>query len=289
MEQDAQQASRDQAISLVVDQVVPGGGMVFDAWRGAKTASETNSFVLGAVIPGLDVNGGDKVDVVWGGSRGETIRTLAGNDAVMGFGGNDIISGGAGRDWLAGGAGDDSLDGGSDLDAALYAAARSGFTILKTAQGFSVSGPDGFDTVTGIERLMFADAAVALDVDGTGGKAYRLYQAAFDRLPDTGGVGYWINRLDQGASLTAVADAFVGSAELSQRYGTLNNDQFVNQLYLNVLNRDADAGGQTYWSGHLNAKNLTRADVLAYFSESPENQVAVNGVIQNGFEYTPYG
>ena len=290
MDLDAQQASRDQGISIVVDQVVPGGGMVFDAWRGAKTASETNSFVLGAVIPGLDVNGGDKVDVVWGGSRGETIRTLAGNDAVMGFGGDDIISGGAGRDWLAGGAGNDALDGGADLDAALFAAARSGFTILKTAQGFSVSGPDGLDTVTGIERLMFADTAVALDIDGTGGKAYRIYQAAFNRTPDAGGLGYWIKVLDDGAALRDVAQGFMGSAEFQSAYGANpTNGQLVTRFYENVLHRPPDEGGFNYWLGILNQGLDTAAGALANISESPENQAGVIGAIQNGFEYTPYG
>jgi Ca2+-binding RTX toxin-like protein len=290
MDLDAQQASRDQAISIVADQAVPGGGMVFDAYRGAKSASETNSFVLGATIPGLPVNGADKVDVVWGSSGSDTIRTLAGNDAVMGFGGNDIISGGPGRDWLAGGAGDDSLDGGPDLDAALYTGGRLGYTIQKTGQGFSVSGPDGSDTLTGIERLMFADTAVGLDVDGTGGKAYRIYQAAFNRAPDTGGLGYWIKVLDDGAALRDVAQGFMGTAEFQSAYGTNpSNAQLVGKFYENVLHRPPDEGGFTYWLGILNQGLDTAAGALANISESPENQTGVIGVIQNGFEYTPYG
>jgi hypothetical protein len=46
-----------------------------------------------------------------------------------------------------------------------------------------------------LERRAPASAtrAVALDVDGAAGQAYRLYQAAFDRAPDKNGLGYWIN------------------------------------------------------------------------------------------------
>jgi len=290
MDLDAQRGAREQAVSIVADQVLPGGGMVLDAYRGAKSASETNSFVLGAVIPGLQVTGADKVDVVWGGSGSETIRTLGGNDAVMGFGGNDLIVGGTGRDWLAGGAGEDSLDGGADLDAALYAGGRSGYTILKTGQGFSVSGPDGSDTVTGIERLMFADAAVALDIDGTGGKAYRIYQAAFNRTPDSGGLGYWIKVLDDGAALRDVAQGFMGSPEFQSAYGTNpTNGQLVSRFYENVLHRPPDEVGYNYWLGILNQGLDTAAGALANISESPENQAGVVGVIQNGFEYAPYG
>jgi serralysin len=52
-----------------------------------------------------------------------------------------------------------------------------------------------------------------------------------------------------------------------------------------VLHRGADAGGASYWTGHLNAHDLSRAEVLAYFSESPENQAALIGTIQNGMTY----
>lgn len=290
MDRDAQEGLRDQATSIVADQVIPGGGMVHEVFLGGKQASQTNSFVLEAVIPGLPVTGGDKVDVVWGGSRGETISTLGGNDAVMGFGGDDIISGGDGRDWLAGGAGNDSLDGGADLDVALYAGGKSGYTILKTGQGFSVSGPDGFDTLTGIERLMFADTGVALDVEGTGGKAYRIYQAAFDRTPDTGGLGFWIKVLDDGAALRDVAQGFMGSPEFQLAYGTNpSNAQLVSKFYENVLHRPPDEGGYAYWLGILNQGLDTAAGALANISESPENQAGVIGAIQNGFEYMPYG
>ena len=33
---------------------------------------------------------------------------------------------------------------------------------------------------------------LALDINGTAGQVYRLYQAAFDRKPDLVGLGYWI-------------------------------------------------------------------------------------------------
>jgi len=212
-----------------------------------------------------------QADMVWGGA--------------LNFAGAQVQTAGAGSGG-GGGTVADVINGLAGIDTVAYGVARGSASIGRNADGSYAVFTNGVgDTLVNVERLQFSDAKVAIDVNGQGGQAYRLYQAAFDRTPDTGGLGYWINTLDQGASLTAVANAFVGSAEFSQRYGALNNDQFVNQLYLNVLNRNADAGGQAYWTGHLNASNLSRADVLAYFSESPENQAAVIGVIQNGMVY----
>jgi len=54
-----------------------------------------------------------------------------------------------------------------------------------------------------------------------------------------------------------------------------------------VLHRDPDQGGYDFWNGALNS-GFTRAQTLAQFSESPENQAAVVGVISNGFDYQPF-
>jgi hypothetical protein len=61
------------------------------------------------------------------------------------------------------------------------------------------------DTLINVERLKFADTAIALDTSGVGGQAYRVYKAAFNRTPDLGGLGYWIGGMDSGASLKSVA------------------------------------------------------------------------------------
>jgi hypothetical protein len=127
-----------------------------------------------------------------------------------------------------------------------------------------------------------------MDVQGSAGQSYRLYQAAFDRAPDTGGLGFWMKSMDDGGlALVSVAQYFMDSPEFSTRYGPLDTPQFVTQLYANVLHRGPDEGGRDYWIGHLNQGNLTRAETLTYFSESAENQAALIGVIENGMTYLP--
>ena len=44
----------------------------------------------------------------------------------------------------------------------------------------------------------------------------RLYEAALDRLPDQGGLNFWIDALQDGLSLSVLAGAFVASAEFQR-------------------------------------------------------------------------
>lgn len=139
-----------------------------------------------------------------------------------------------------------------------------------------------------VERVQFADTSLALDVTGKAGQAYRLYEAAFDRKPDLGGLGYWIDKLDHGMSLQSMAQGFIDSSEFQAMYGkNPSHTTFVDQLYYNILDRAPDQGGLNYWVGQLQAATLNEAQVLASFSESNENVIALSGVIQNGIEYLP--
>ncbi|CAN7708790.1 DUF4214 domain-containing protein [Pseudoduganella sp. LjRoot289] len=199
----------------------------------------------------------------------------------------------AGADTLSATAGINHLDGGAGTDTVLYAGTRGGYTVAKTAYGYTVadvSGPGATDLLVNSERIKFADKSVAIDIDGLGGQAYRIYQAAFNRAPDLSGLGYWIAVMDEGVSLGGVAGRFMASAEFAGLYGstTPGNDVLVTQLYSNVLHRTPDAGGYAYWMNILNTGLGSQATVLAEFSESAENKAQVIGAIQNGFEYTPY-
>ena len=153
-----------------------------------------------------------------------------------------------------------------------------------------VTKPGGIDTLISVERVKFDDGTLALDFEGNAGQAYRLYQAAFDRVPDTEGLGYWIGRLDSGTtSLKAVADSFLQSPEFVKTYGTqetVSNAQFVELLYRHTLDRNYEQEGFDYWVERLDGGHTNRADLLAFFSESDENVASVSPVVQNGVWFT---
>ena len=227
-----------------------------------------------------------RVDRLWGvvlsgddwfnlGAQADNVSLHAGDDYVDSGGGNDVITGGAGND---------TLNGNTGIDTSVYTGTRAGYTVTRgSGDALTVSGADGTDSLLSVERLQFSDKTVALDIDGIAGQAYRVYQAAFNRTPDNGGLKYWIGLMDGGVSLPTVSSAFIASAEFKALYGTKpTNDLFVAKLYDNVLHRAPDQGGYNYWVGLLNTGKIDNISTLINFSESAENQAGVIGVIQNG-------
>ena len=105
------------------------------------------------------------------------------------------------------------------------------------------------------------------------GEDYRLYQAALNRTPEAKGLAYWYQSLRSGATLQDVAHGFLASPEFNATYGSLNNNDFVQQLYSNVLHRGGDATGIDYWTSSLN-QGSSRENVLLSFSDSFENRLA---------------
>jgi serralysin len=195
----------------------------------------------------------------------------------------DTLRGGAGNDRLTGGAGNDRLEGGAGIDAAVFSGAASGWSWQSSGQTRQVNGPDGADTLLDVERLRFTDLTIGFDAITA--QAYRLYQAAFNRAPDQPGLAFHVNAMDHGWGLTNISQNFIDSPEFSRTYGALDNSAFVNQLYLNVLHRQGEAAGVAY---HINdlSNGVSRAQLLANFSESPENQAALLGVVQAGMAFT---
>jgi hypothetical protein len=98
----------------------------------------------------------------------------------------------------------------------------------------------------------------------------RLYFTYFLRIPDYDGLMFWVDAYAAGMTLNQISDQFATSPEFIAMYGTLPNEDFVSQIYQNVYGRLPDAEGLAFWTGHLDAGNLTRGEVMVYFSSSPE-------------------
>lgn len=229
------------------------------------------------------------IDTAGNGSVQVEMRVLTGGMDNVGGTGSLRDSG----SFMVASSGSERLVGLAGTDTVSYAGLRSHFTVLRDGGAATVIdnvGMSGVDTLVNVERITFSDVSLALDIEGTAGQAYRLYKAAFNRTPDKQGVGYWIKMMDAGQSLEQVAAGFATSAEFKQLYGAnASNAQFVELLYNNVLHRSAEGAGLDYWMKALGEQHVPRAQVLAYFSESAENQAQVIGAIQNGIEFTPWG
>ena len=122
------------------------------------------------------------------------------------------------------------------------------------------------------DSVIFTDGASASYYgEEIASQVYRLYQAALDRAPDNAGQAGWAADLYSGdISLVEIADRFIRSQEFTSRFGEdLTDAAFVDLLYLNVLNRPADAAGAQGWLDFL-AGGASRAEVLVGFSQSAE-------------------
>jgi hypothetical protein len=128
---------------------------------------------------------------------------------------------------------------------------------------------------------------VDLNVNGPAGQAYRLYQAAFGRVPDPEGLGFHIGAMQMGQNLASIAGNFLGSPEFEQRYGALSTNDFVTRLYLNVLGRAPDSAGLAFYVDNIGSARTSRAQVLVGFSESPENKQLTAAATAGGISYVP--
>lgn len=101
-----------------------------------------------------------------------------------------------------------------------------------------------------------------------------LYVATFNRAPDTGGLIYWSDHA--GMTLEQIAASFFVQPETQALYPeALSNEVFVNTIYNNVFNRDAEPGGLAYWVDALESGSVSRANMIL--------------AIVNGAQNTPIG
>ena len=192
----------------------------------------------------------------------------------------DTLLGGAGNDVFDGGSGNDQLTGGSGSDTARFSGNRALYTITAVAGGFQVSGPDGTDTLTGIERARFADQLVQLQAGGntpptgalgiTGVAAQGTALSITSTLADADGLGalsYRWQASSNGTSWTDIAAAVAASFTPGEAQ--------VGKL-LRVLG--------SYVDGQGNAEAVTSAATaaVANLNDAPSGIVLVSGNAQQG-------
>jgi serralysin len=195
-----------------------------------------------------------------------------------------------GDDVIAVSASSTRVDAGAGWDVAVLGGARAAYGVTAGSEGFAVvQASTGIaDVLVNVERVQFGDGnALALDVAGSPGQLYRMYETAFNRVPDVAGLGFWLKKMDAGVDLVSIALGFAQSEEYAKWYGQADNEHFVTQLYVNSLDRQSQEFEVQYWAAKLD-NGMSRAELLVNFSQSDELQVRLAGVIQNGVDYIPY-
>jgi serralysin len=298
------------------------------SWVKAKAALITD--------PGqITINIGTQIESALLGPGSDTV---IGNDLSnhMQLGaGSDVVDALAGDDRIWPGSGNDTIFGGSGIDEVYLPLRRADVSLQRLTQAdllgrmpkspadasheepsqilwvstdqrlfIQVVGAyqgEGTDYFLGVEKIVFSDQVLELQPSETLKSVDRLYRAAFARSPDEAGMGYWLDRSQEGAKLRDIAEGFVSSAEFLMRYGTVGSSQgdalFVQAMYQNVLGRQPDPEGFLYWTSLLAGESykgvsygkLTPADLLYGFSQSTEFQQQLAPLIEQvGIAYVPW-
>lgn len=104
---------------------------------------------------------------------------------------------------------------------------------------------------------------------------YRIYLGVLDRLPDQSGFDWWLNRYNQDASFAQLIEGFYNSQEFFQiadanKDGQISNNELLNHLYINVLEREADIEGYNWWINTIQTKSVSHVEVIFSFTQSDE-------------------
>jgi hypothetical protein len=125
------------------------GGQVLTGTSGAETLS-----------PGIGNNhllGDGGTTVTYANSPNGVTVDLGHGTASNGYGGTDTLSN---IHAIIGSVHDDMVTGGPGIDTAVFSGLRSAYTLTRSGHSLVVSGPDGADTLTRVEKIAFTDGTI---------------------------------------------------------------------------------------------------------------------------------
>jgi hypothetical protein len=233
-----------------------------------------------------DLQSGSGVNAFGGTDRYSSIENLTGSAF------NDILAGDSANNGFIAGAGNDTLNGRLGIDIAAFSSARAAYIVTRSGATTTVSGPDGIDTLTDIERLQFSDKNIAVDLGAgeSAGMTVRIIGAAFDTArmtPDLVGIGIGI--FDAGASMLRVCELALDTPLFLSLAGSHSNVDFVNTVYRNVVGTVPTAPVRDSLVNLLQGSGgtMSQAELLMLAANVNENGVNINvvGLQQSGVEF----
>ncbi|AWN39710.1 DUF4214 domain-containing protein [Methylobacterium durans] len=137
---------------------------------------------------------------------------------------------------------------------------------------FTAASQSGFFT----DAQIYDSIVNSPEANGNVDPIVRLYQGAFGRVPDKGGLHFNVGAFEaSGQNLKAIAETFTHAAEFTALYGAAETvtENYLQSLYANVLGRSASAVELHSWLEAANTPGsgvASRADVLNGFAQSVE-------------------
>ena len=89
-----------------------------------------------------------------------------------------------------------------------------------------------------------------------------MYVAYYGRPGDADGLDFWAGKLEGvNGDLMEIIDSFGHSMEFTERFGDLDNEELVNNIFLQLLGRDADSEGLNFYLNGLREGRYTLASI----------------------------
>lgn len=106
--------------------------------------------------------------------------------------------------------------------------------------------------------------------------AQLMYVAYYGRPGDPGGVAYWTERMLSECEGCYWSDelinAFGTSDEYIERFGNLETEDLINNLYDQMFNRDAEPGGLTFYIDLMDAGDSTLSEIALDVALGAQNE-----------------
>lgn len=113
------------------------------------------------------------------------------------------------------------------------------------------------------------------------------YIAYYGRPADVAGLGYWAQRLaDGGGELAVIIDAFGVSAEFDDRFGSLNDESLIRNLYQQLFGREPDPPGLAFYLGELTAGRMNLQSIalnILYGVQGDDVAIVANRLTVSGY------
>lgn len=179
-----------------------------------------------------------------------------------------------------------SIDAGIGIDTATYGHARDDYTVAAVADAFVVQGHGLRDTLVNVERLRFADGALALDLPGNAGIVAKTLGAVF-------GAGSVHDRTYARIGLE-LTDAGMDAAVLMQlalsvRLGAASSDSaaVVDLLYTNLVGHAPSADDLAYYTRLIDDGVFTIPTLALFAADTSYNLLNIDfvGLQANGLPF----
>jgi hypothetical protein len=123
---------------------------------------------------------------------------------------------------------------------------------------------------------------MAFDISTARTQLAQLYVATFNRAPDGAGLAYWVGRMQNGSTITSIANEFFNYPETQAIYGARTNSELVSAVYQNILGRAVESTDVlNYWSSRLDSGAIAKGAFIQAIINAATTNGSADGVMLN--------